>query len=140
MNPKISVIMPVLNAELYLKTAIESVLSQTIPDFEFIIINDGSTDKTEEIIKSYQDPRIIYIKNDTNIGLSKSYNLGIRASKGEFIARMDADDISFKDRFESQLEFLEAHQEVGVVGGGVILIDESGKEFASPFRGGVFCP
>ncbi len=120
--------MPVYNGEKYLKLAVQSILDQTLKDFELIIINDGSTDKTEEIIKSFSDPRIIYIKNDTNLGLSKSYNTGIRASQGEFIARMDADDISLPDRFEKQMKFLELHPEIGITGGAVILIDKSGKK------------
>ena len=123
--PKISVVMPVLNGEKYLREAVESILNQSFKDFEFIIINDGSTDKTEGIIKSYDDPRIVYIKNKENLGLSKSYNIGIRSSKGKFIARMDADDVSLPERFEKQFDFLISGK-ADIVGSSVVLIDERG--------------
>ncbi len=127
-NPSVSVVMPVLNGEKYLSSSIKSVLEQTFRDFELIIINDGSTDKTEQIIKSFNDPRIIYIKNDGNKGLAISFNIGINASNGKFIARMDADDICEKARFEKQLNFLESNPSVGIVGSSVIMIDEEGKK------------
>jgi len=120
--------MPVLNGEKYLKLAIESILSQSYKDFEFIIIDDGSTDKTEQIIKSYKDPRIVYIKNPSNLGLSKSYNIGIKVAQGQYVTRMDADDISTKNRFEKQLNFLIQHKSIGIVGSSVTLIDENDKQ------------
>ena len=126
--PVISVVMPVLNGEKYLKLAIESILSQSYKDFEFIIIDDGSTDKTEQIIKSYKDPRIVYIKNPSNLGLSKSYNIGIKVAQGQYVTRMDADDISTKNRFEKQLNFLIQHKSIGIVGSSVTLIDENDKQ------------
>ena len=89
----ISVVMPVYNGEKYLREAIDSILAQTLIDFEFIIINDGSTDNSKSIIESYDDKRIIYIEQE-NKGLSKSLNIGISLSNGEFIARMDQDDVS----------------------------------------------
>lgn len=118
--------MPVLNGEKYLKEAIESILHQTFSDFEFIIINDGSTDSTEAIIKSFSDPRIVYIKNEANLGLSKSFNIGIAAARGEYIARMDADDMSISERFEKQLSYLEVHPDISVLGTAVILMNERG--------------
>ncbi|MDO8424096.1 MAG: glycosyltransferase [bacterium] len=126
--PKISVIMPVLNGEKYLREAIESILGQSFDDFEFIIINDGSVDKTEEIIRSYKDARIVYIKNDKNLGLSRSFNIGINATKGLYIARMDADDISLPDRFKKQMEFLKTHPDIEIVGGKALLINKAGKK------------
>ncbi len=116
MTPMISVLMPVYNGEKYLKEAIESILNQTYTDFEFLIINDGSTDKTEEIILSYADDRICYIKNNQNLGIVKTLNKGINLATGEYIARMDADDISFPKRFEYQLAFMDKHLDVGVCG------------------------
>lgn len=115
--PKVSVIMSVYNQETYLKDAIESILNQTFTDFEFIIINDGSTDKTKEIIENYQklDSRIKII-NQKNQGLTKSLNKGIFVSQGEYIARMDADDISLPQRIEKQAIFLDSHPDVGMVG------------------------
>jgi len=114
--PIISVLMPVYNGEKYLKDSIDSILNQTYKNFEFIIIDDGSTDKTEEIIKSYSDKRIRFIKNEKNLGIVKSLNLGIDLARGKYIARMDADDISLPERFEKQVEFMENHPEVNVCG------------------------
>lgn len=104
-KPLISVVMPVYNAELYLHEAITSILNQSYLNFEFLIINDGSIDGSENVIKSYEDPRIVYIKNTENRGLVYSLNKGIKCSKGKFIARMDADDISDKERLKIQLHF-----------------------------------
>ena len=97
--PIISVVMPVYNAESFLEEAINSILRQTFYDFEFIIINDGSTDKTEEIILSYKDSRILYQKNEKNSGIVYTLNKGFSIASGMYIARMDADDISHNDRF-----------------------------------------
>ncbi|SMN02237.1 Putative N-acetylgalactosaminyl-diphosphoundecaprenol glucuronosyltransferase [uncultured Candidatus Thioglobus sp.] len=113
-NPKISVIMPVYNGEKYLKEAINSILNQTFTDFEFIIINDGSTDNTGNIILSYDDERIIYIKNQENLKISKTLNKGIELAKGEYIARMDADDICFPKRLEKQISFMQKNPKVDV--------------------------
>lgn len=124
--PKISVIMPVYNGERYLKEAIDSILSQTYGDFELIIIDDGSTDATEKMILAYQDHRIRYDKNEKNLGVAASLNRGLDLAKGEYVARMDADDISLSDRFEKQVNFMEAHPEVGVLGGAVLLLFPEG--------------
>lgn len=107
-EPIISVIMPVYNAEKYLDESIQSILNQTFNNFEFIIINDGSTDKSFEIIEKYknQEERIILI-NRENKGLIASLNEGIKLSKGKYIARMDADDISLPERFRKQLDIIE---------------------------------
>ncbi len=123
-SPTISVVMPVHNGEKYLNEAIESILFQTFSDFEFLIINDGSVDKTEEIILSYTDSRIKYIKHDSNIGLIDSLNEGIRMSTGEFIARMDSDDVSTVDRFEKQINFLNENREIDIVGSWFKLVGE----------------
>ena len=93
--------MPAYNAARFLRVAIDSILCQTFTDFELIIINDGSTDNTEEIIRSYTDPRIVYIKNEINLKLIKTLNKGIDAAKGEFIARMDSDDQARPTLFET---------------------------------------
>ncbi len=113
----ISVIMPVFNAESYLCEAIESILRQTYKDFEFIIVNDGSTDNSKSIIEEYskKDSRIVCINND-NKGISLSLNDGILQAKGKYIARMDADDISHADRLKKQFTYMEAHPHVGVCG------------------------
>lgn len=121
---EISALMSVYNAEGYVKDAIESILSQTFKDFEFIIINDASKDKSLEIIKSFQDSRIKLIDNSINLGLTKSLNIGLKSAKGKYIARMDADDISHPDRFKKQLEFLEAYNDIALVGSFVEVINE----------------
>ena len=110
MNNPISVVMSVYNGEIYLYEAIESILNQTFTNFEFIIIDDGSTDNSAEIIKSYDDNRIVLIQQG-NKGLAAALNEGIKIAKGKFIARMDADDISLPTRLETQIQFMEAHLE-----------------------------
>lgn len=121
---KISVIMPAYNAEKYIGEAIESILNQTYKDFEFIIINDGSTDGTEDIILSYDDPRIVYLKNEENSGIVASLNNGLKYAKGQYIARMDADDIALLERFEKQVDYLENNQNVGVLGTGILIFGD----------------
>jgi len=101
-SPIITVLMSVYNGETYLRESIDSILNQTFNDFEFLIINDGSMDATREIILSYDDTRIILVDNEENIGLSKSLNIGIHRSRGDYIARQDADDISHPMRFEKE--------------------------------------
>lgn len=114
--PSVSVLMPVYNASKYLRDAIESILNQTFEDFEFIVINDGSTDSSEEIILSYSDSRIKYYKNETNIRLIATLNKGIELCNGKYIVRMDADDISLPMRIEKQFYFMESHPEVAICG------------------------
>lgn len=114
--PEISVLMPVYNAESYLDEAIQSVLNQSFTDFEFIIINDGSTDNSKKIIQSYNDKRIKYIENATNIGLVATLNKGIDICAGRYLARMDADDISLPERLEKLYVFMEKNPEIGLCG------------------------
>ena len=120
---ELSVIMPVYNSAPYLRLAIDSILQQSFTAFEFIIINDGSTDESESIILSYNDPRIIYLKNETNRGLVYSLNYGIDNAKGELIARMDGDDIAFTERFARQVAYLNIQPNVFVVASVVELIN-----------------
>lgn len=109
--------MPAYNAELYISEAIESILSQSFEDFEFIIINDGSTDRTEEIILNYNDSRIRYVKNEINIKLVASLNKGLKLAKGEFLTRMDADDISLPNRLITQVNFMLDNPNIDISGG-----------------------
>lgn len=126
-HPKITVLMSVYNGERYLREAIDSILNQTFKYFEFLIINDGSTDSTAEILQSYSDSRIKIINNERNIGLTKSLNMGLMMAKGEYIARMDADDISVKDRLKLQYDFLENNKDIGFVFSLADVIDVAGK-------------
>ncbi|PJG42966.1 glycosyl transferase family 2 [Acinetobacter tandoii] len=112
----ISVVLPAYNSELYIKEAIDSVLAQTFTNFELIILNDGSSDKTEEIILSFQDSRIIYVKNEQNLGLIGTLNKGMALAKGKYIARMDADDICLPERFAKQINFLEENPDYVICG------------------------
>lgn len=111
---KISALMAVYNGESYLRQAVESILDQTFRDFEFIIIDDGSSDSTWEIITEYaeRDQRIMLVQNKENIGLTKSLNKGLALAQGEYVARQDADDVSLPKRFEKQVTLLNKHPEV----------------------------
>jgi len=124
-NPDISVVMSVFNGGDYLRKSIESILNQSYLNFEFIIIDDGSTDTSLEIIKSYKDNRIVLI-NRKNKGFITSLNEGIEKSKGKYIARMDADDISFPSRLEKQFDFIEKNN-LDICGGHYLLINKNGK-------------
>jgi len=129
-RPKITVLMSVYNGEEYLKETIESILNQTFADFEFLILNDGSFDKTAKILKKYKkkDKRIKVITNKKNLGLTRSLNKGLKLVKGKYIARMDADDISNKNRLKTQYDLLERNPGVGLVSNWAQLIDEKGEK------------
>ena len=122
----ISVIFSTFNNEEYLESAIKSILNQTYTNFEFIIIDDASNDKTEKILNHYKkiDTRIKVFRNKKNIGLTKSLNIAIKNSTGEFLVRMDDDDISISDRFESQLAEFKKNPKLMVLGGSIKKIDE----------------
>lgn len=124
-NSKVTVLMPVYNGERYLREAIESILNQTFTDFEFLIINDGSTDSSVEIIESYNDPRIRLVHNEKNLKLIATLNKGIDLAQGEYIARMDCDDISLPERLEEQVEFMDANLAYALCGSWVEVIDEN---------------
>lgn len=121
--------MTVYNSERYLGTAIESVLQQTFTDFELIILDDCSVDSSWQIIQKYvgQDERIIAIKNEKNLGGCQNLNKGLKLLRGAYMARHDNDDWSFPDRLEKQFNYMEAHPEVGIVGGAMEIIDVAGK-------------
>lgn len=116
MNPKVTVLMPVYNGETYLKQAIESILHQTFSDFEFLIINDGSTDASVEIVESIRDPRILLVHNESNLTLVPTLNKGLELACGEYVARMDCDDISLPERLATQVAFMDHFPDVGVCG------------------------
>jgi len=129
-QPIVTVLMPVYNAEKYLAEAIESVLGQTFKDFEFLIINDGSTDTSADIINGYSDDRIRYVDNGENMALISTLNKGIALAKGKYIARMDADDICEPHRLETQLSFMEANPGFGVCGSWFQSIGRPGNSIA----------
>jgi len=140
MAPKVSVISSVHNGESSLKIAIESVLNQTMADFEFVIVDDASTDGSAEIMERFDDPRIVVLTNPTRLGLTASLNRALDLTRGEFIARQDDDDFSLPKRFEQQVKFLEANAEIGVVGSQMEVIDEQGnflEEYVLPTEHGI---
>ena len=126
-HPAISVVMSVFNGEAYLEEAICSVLDQSMQDFELIVIDDGSTDSTGKILECFEDPRLKTLKQ-ANQGLTRSLNTGIAMAKGEYIARMDADDLSHPERLLRQYEEMQRRPDLALLGTWSILIGETGKE------------
>jgi glycosyltransferase involved in cell wall biosynthesis len=129
LKPLISIIMPVYNSDKYLAQAIDSILNQSISNFEFLILNDGSDDSSFEIINYYSalDPRIVHFYSSENKGLIYQLNEGIRLSKGQYVARMDSDDESLPERLELQVNYLDEHRHISIVGSQTITIDEKGN-------------
>ncbi len=128
-KPLVTVLMPAYNADRYIAEAIESILDQTFRDFEFIICDDGSTDRTWQIIQDHaiKDNRIKQIKNEKNLGIVGSRNMLISVAMGDYIAWQDADDISMQYRLERQYEFMEGHHEVAILGGWLQFFNEKGN-------------
>src|SRR5262245_35822647 len=127
---KLSVLMSVLNGEAYLRLAVDSILAQTFQDFEFIIVDNASSDSTTSILDSYRDDRIVRLRNDTVLSLTQSLNRGLRSARGAYVARMDADDIASPVRLARQVDFLDEHPDVVLVASHVRLIDRNGDAFA----------
>lgn len=125
-SPLVSVLMPVYNAEAFLRPAIDGILSQTYTNFEFILINDGSTDRSEEIILSYSDPRIKYHKQK-NVGVARSLNNGIPMAKGKYTWRHDADDTCLPDKLEKQVNFLEENEQYDLCATQIAFMTENGN-------------
>lgn len=129
-RPLVSVVMPVHNSHRFLADAVESILAQTHRDFEFIIVDDGSTDSSWEILAGFaqKDARITLLKNDRNRGVSSAVKKAIAHAQGLYIARMDSDDIAVSDRLQKQIEYLHSHPRTVAVGGQCTVIDEKGNE------------
>lgn len=127
----ISVMMPVYNNISYLKDSIDSILSQTFDDFEFIIVDDGSTESVWDIINSYEDKRIIKLRNEKNIGLTKSLNICLRKASGDFFARQDSDDRSVNTRFEKEMKHFNGKYDLVTTYGYVV--DENGHRIPYPY-------
>ena len=126
-RPLVSVVMPVYNAEKYLRPAIESVLNQSYSNLDFIIINDGSTDNSKNIILNFQDPRLRFLENPENWGIVRTRNRALEEARGEYIAVLDSDDIAFPERIKVQVEFLEKNPEYGMCGSYFQIIDGNDK-------------
>lgn len=129
-EPLVTVLMSVHNDARYLPAAVESVLRQSLDDFELLILDDGSTDGSAEYLARLADPRVRVVRNERNLGLTRSLNRGLDLARGLFLARMDADDVAAPRRLERQVEFLDRHPNVGVVGSSRVLIDEDGAVVA----------
>ena len=132
--PRVSIIMAVYNGGRYLREAMDSVFSQDYSDYEFVIVDDCSTDDTPGIIASYGDTRVVYIRNDRNAGQTPSLNRALRAARGEYVARIDADDAYQPGKLTRQVAYLDAHQDVAVCGTAAVKYDGEGREF------GLFMP
>ena len=128
-NPAISVVMSVYNAAAFLSKSIDSIITQTFLNFEFILIDDGSKDDSYQLMHKYEedDPRIICIKNKQNLGLPASLNIGIAKAKGKYIARQDADDYSFPDRLQKQFDFMEENPSIDLCGTNCRRVDIEGN-------------
>lgn len=129
-RPKVTVLMSVYNSEEYLREAIDSILSQTFTDFEFLIINDGSKDDSLKIIKSYKDKRIRLVSRE-NKGLVASLNEGIQLARGEYLARQDSDDVSLPSRLAKEVSFLENNPDIALVGSNYTVTDIRGKKLST---------
>jgi glycosyltransferase involved in cell wall biosynthesis len=126
-SPLISVVLPLYNGELYIEEAINSILNQTFKDFELLIINDGSKDRSAEIVKNMSDERIILI-SQKNTGMAGALNHGLSIAKGQLIARQDADDISHPDRFQKQVDFLKNNPDCALVGTWARIFSDKGSK------------
>lgn len=127
-QPKISVIMPVYKVEHYVAHSIQSVLDQTFDNWELLVVDDASPDASASVIARFTDPRIRYIRHETNLGVSEARNTGIRHARGEYLALLDSDDIALPERLAAQIRYLERHPKIGLVGTWAELIDENGNK------------
>ena len=126
-SPKVTVVIPVYNREKYLGDAIDSILSQTFTDFELLVIDDGSTDRTKEVMQSYHDPRMRLVCNETNEGIPRTRNKGIQLARGEYLAFLDSDDWAYPERLVKQVAFLDSHSDYVAVGAWIEWMDEEGR-------------
>lgn len=127
-EPAVTVLMSVYNDYRYLRESVGSILGQSFTDFELVIVNDGSTDESTQYIRSLSDRRVRVLHNPANVGLARSLNRGLSAARGQYIARMDADDIAAPHRLARQVEFLDEFRGVGIVGSDRALIDDAGQD------------
>lgn len=127
-NCRLTVLMPVYNGAAFVQEALTSILKQTFNEFEFLIVDDGSTDATYEILSSCRDPCIRLLRNHNNLGLARSLNMGLTAARGRYVARMDADDVSWSHRLRAQMDFMDAHPEVGICGAWIEVVGEGARQ------------
>ncbi len=125
--PVLSAVVPTYNGERFLRPALESILNQTFRDFELIVVDDASTDSTPCILAELRDDRLIVVRNDHNLGIAPATNAGLALARGKYVALQDHDDISLPQRFQTQVEFLDSHPDVVLVGTAALQIDENGS-------------
>jgi len=125
--PKVTVVIPVYNREKYVRDTIDSILAQTFTDFELLVIDDGSTDKSREVVRSYHDPRIRLVCNEANEGIPKTRNKGIQLARGEYLAFLDSDDWAYPERLAKQVAFLDNHPDHAAVSAWTDWMDEEGR-------------
>ena len=125
--PKVTVFIPVYNRERYVKEAIDSILAQTYPDFELLLIDDGSTDDSVAVIESYKDPRIRLERNEHNVGIPRTRNRGLELARGEYVAMLDSDDAAYPERLAKQVAFLDAHPDYAAIGSWGRAMDGAGR-------------
>jgi len=125
--PKVSVVIPVYNREKYVAVAIDSILSQTFSDFELLVVDDGSTDRTIDVVLSYSDPRIRLVRNNANRGVATTRNKGIQLARGEYLAFLDSDDWAYPKRLAKQIAFLDNHPDYAAVGSWIEWMSEEGR-------------
>jgi glycosyltransferase involved in cell wall biosynthesis len=130
-RPAVSVLLPVYNDRAFVQEAVESILAQTFGDLELLIVDDASDDGSTDYLMSLRDPRVSVFRNDENLGITRTLNRGLGHAKGEYVARMDADDVSVPHRLEVQVKCLEENLDIGIVGSSRILIDEQGAFVAA---------
>lgn len=134
--PRVSVILPVHDASAFLREAVDSIVRQDFADWHLVAIDDGSTDASLEILRSYDDPRITVVELGRNLGLPAALNVGLDMAEGEFVARMDADDVSLPERLSQQLEFMREHPEVGISGAAMVSFGVDSEEAHLPVTPG----
>jgi glycosyltransferase involved in cell wall biosynthesis len=127
-NSQVTVLLPVRNGSAHLQAALESIFAQTFTDFELLVIDDGSTDATPEILRAIKDPRLRVVTNPQNIGLVPTLNRGLELARGEFVARQDHDDISLPERLEKQVNYLRSHPDCVLVGTEATQTDAQGRK------------
>ena len=125
--PRVTVLMSVYNDGLFLPLAVQSILAQTFPDFEFLIIDDGSTDDSIAYLSQLRDPRVRVVRHPQNLGLTQSLQHGVELAQGEYLARLDADDLATPDRLARQVDYLDQHPAIGLLGSAARKIDEAGR-------------
>ncbi|MEN1729199.1 MAG: glycosyltransferase family A protein, partial [Pseudomonadota bacterium] len=125
-NPRVTVFIPAFNREDYVCTAINSMLAQKYTDFEVLVVDDGSTDRTPERVEAYSDPRVRLARSESNQGIPASRNRGLELARGEYIALLDSDDYSYPERLGVEVDFLDAHPDIVQVGSGCTLMNAAG--------------